>query len=232
MNTAIILAAGKGTRMNAGMNKQFIHINGKPLLAWTIEAFQSCIAIDSIILVAGRDDLQLCKERILDAYGFDKVDKLVCGGSLRQKSVYNGILELDRYCGVVVIHDGARPVVTGGIIERCIEGAKKYGAVSSGMPAKETIKILNEEGFVECTPERGKVWITQTPQAFKPDIIRKAHENAAAKGIAGTDDAFLVEHMGIKVKMLEGSYENIKVTTPEDIIIAEALMTKNAITVK
>jgi len=226
MNTAIILAAGKGTRMNAGMNKQFIHINGKPLLAWTMEAFQNCNAIDSIILIADRSELQLCKEQILDAYVFDKVDKLVCGGSVRQESVYNGILELDKLCGVVVIHDGARPVVNGDIIERCIEGAKKYGAVSSGMPVKDTIKILDKEGFVEYTPERGKLWVTQTPQAFKPDIIRKAHERAIAKGISGTDDAFLVEYMGIKVKMLEGSYENIKVTTPEDIIIAEMLIGK------
>ncbi|HYF81844.1 MAG TPA: 2-C-methyl-D-erythritol 4-phosphate cytidylyltransferase [Clostridia bacterium] len=227
MNTAIILAAGKGARMNAGMNKQFIHIKGRPLLAHTLEAFQSCKAIDSIILVAGKDELQLCKEQIIDAFGFDKVDKLVEGGSERQQSVYNGILQLDDECEVVVIQDGARPIVPDGIIERCIEGAKAYGAVSAGMPAKETIKILDAEGFVECTPDRGKVWITQTPQAFRPDIIKKAHASAGNEGISGTDDAFLVERMGIKVKMIESTYENIKVTTPEDIIIAETIMNKN-----
>jgi len=226
MNTAIVLAAGKGTRMNAGMNKQFMLINDKPLLAQTLAAFQSCSAIDSIILVAGREELKTCKEQILDVYGFDKVDKLVSGGSERQQSVYNGILELEDDCNIVVIHDGARPILPEGIIERCIEGAKIYGAVSAGMPAKETIKILNEEGFVQYTPERGKVWVTQTPQAFKRDIIEKAHETANIKGISGTDDAFLVECMGIKVKMLEGSYENIKITTPEDIILAEAIMRK------
>ncbi len=224
MNTAIVLAAGKGTRMNAGMNKQFMLINDRPLLAQTLAAFQSCNAIDSIILVAGREELKTCKEQILDVYGFDKVDKLVSGGSERQQSVYNGILELEDDCNIVVIHDGARPILPEGIIERCIEGAKIYGAVSAGMPAKETIKILNEEGFVQYTPERGKVWVTQTPQAFKRDIIEKAHETANIKGISGTDDAFLVECMGIKVKMLEGSYENIKITTPEDIIFAEAIM--------
>ena len=226
MNTAIILAAGKGARMNAGMNKQFILLNGKPLLAHTLEAFQSCKEIDSIILVAGSDELQLCKEQILDAYGFDKVDKLVSGGSERQQSVYNGIVEVDESCSVLVIHDGARPIVPDNIIERCIEGAKVYGAVSAGMPAKETIKVLDKDGFVECTPERGRLWVTQTPQAFKLDIIRKAHESAGSKGISGTDDAVLVENMGIKVKMIESSYENIKVTTPEDIIIAETLMNK------
>ncbi|MBP7072700.1 MAG: 2-C-methyl-D-erythritol 4-phosphate cytidylyltransferase [Clostridia bacterium] len=226
MNTAIVLAAGKGTRMNAGMNKQFMLINDRPLLAQTLAAFQSCNAIDSIILVAGREELKTCKEQILDVYGFDKVDKLVSGGSERQQSVYNGILELEDDCNIVVIHDGARPILPEGIIERCIEGAKIYGAVSAGMPAKETIKILNEEGFVQYTPERGKVWVTQTPQAFKRDIIEKAHETANIKGISGTDDAFLVECMGIKVKMLEGSYENIKITTPEDIILAEAIMRK------
>jgi 2-C-methyl-D-erythritol 4-phosphate cytidylyltransferase len=227
MNTAIILAAGKGTRMNAGINKQFIQICGKPLLAHTLQAFQSCKEIDRIILVAGREELQLCREQILDVYDFDKVDKLVVGGSERQQSVYNGIMELYESCGIVVIHDGARPIVTDNIIERCIDGARVYGAVSAGMPVKETIKVLDEDGFVKCTPERGKLWVTQTPQAFKPNIIRRAHESAASKGISGTDDAFLVENIGIKVKMIESSYENIKVTTPEDIVIAETLMIKN-----
>lgn len=224
MNTAIIVAAGKGTRMNAGINKQFIPICGKPLLALTLQAFQNCKEIDRIVLVSGKEELLLCREQILDVYGFDKVDKLVEGGSERQQSVYNGLAELDESCGVVVIHDGARPIVTGNIIERCIEGAKLYGAVSAGMPVKETIKVLDDNGFVQYTPERGKLWVTQTPQAFKPDIIRKAHESAAAKGISGTDDAFLVESLGIKVKMIESSYENIKVTTPEDIVIAETLI--------
>jgi 2-C-methyl-D-erythritol 4-phosphate cytidylyltransferase len=226
MNTAIILAAGKGARMNAGMNKQFILLNGKPLLVHTLEAFQNCKEIDSIILVAGRDELQLCKEQILEAYAFSKVDRLVEGGRERQQSVYNGIKSLDKECKVVVIHDGARPIVPTGIIEKCIEAALAYGAVSAGMPAKETIKILDEEGFVECTPERGRVWITQTPQAFQYDLIKKAHESAGDKGILGTDDAFLVERMGVKVKMIESTYENIKVTTPEDIIIAETIMNK------
>lgn len=226
MNTAIVLAAGKGARMNAKMNKQYMLINGKPLLAQTLAAFQGCNAINSIILVVGKEELKTCKKQIIDVYGFDKVDKLIPGGSERQQSVYNGIMELKDDCSIVVIHDGARPILPEGIIERCIEGAKIYGAVSAGMPAKETVKILDEEGFAAYTPERGKVWVTQTPQAFRHDIIRRAHENANIKGISGTDDAFLVESMGIKVKMIEGSYENIKVTTPEDIIIAETLMKK------
>ena len=226
MNTAIILAAGKGARMNAGMNKQFIHINGKPLLAHTLEAFQTCEAIDSIMLVAGKDELQLCKEQIVDAFGFNKVDKLVEGGSERQQSVYNGILQLDDQCEVVVIHDGARPILAADIIERCIEGAKEFGAVTAGMPVKETIKVVDEDGFVDYTPERWKLWVTQTPQAFRADIIREAHESAASKGLSGTDDAFLVENTGCKVKMIESSYENIKVTTPEDIILAKIIMNK------
>lgn len=229
MNTAIIVAAGKGTRMSAGMNKLFMRINGKPLLAHTLQIFQSCKAIDSIIIVTGRQEMQLCKEQILDTYGFDKVDKLVCGGGERQQSVLNGIRSLNESCSIVVVHDGARPIVSDGIIERCIEGAELYGAVSAGMPVKETIKLVNEEGFVEYTPERERVWITQTPQAFKMDIIREAHETANIKGIKGTDDAFLVEHMGIKVKMIEGNYENIKVTTPEDLIIVETIINKKMI---
>lgn len=226
MNTAIILAAGKGKRMNAGMNKQFINLKGRPLLAHTLEAFQNCEAIDSIILVAGMDELQLCKEQVLDVYPFTKVDKLIKGGDERQQSVYNGLAALDTGCEVVVIHDGARPIVPGNIIEKCIEGAKAYGAVSAGMPAKETVKILDGNGFVECTPKRETVWVTQTPQAFQPEIIRRAHENALGGGISGTDDAFLAECLGIKVKMIESSYENIKVTTPEDIILAEIILNK------
>ena len=226
MNTAIIVAAGKGTRMNAGMNKLFMIIKGKPLLAHTLQIFQSCKAIDSIIIVTDREEMQLCKEQILDAYDFDKVDKLVCGGRERQQSVLNGIRALKENCSIVVVHDGARPIVSDGIIKRCIEGAELLGAVSAGMPVKETIKLVDEENFVEYTPKRERVWITQTPQAFQRDIIREAHEIADIKGIRGTDDASLVEHMGIKVKMIEGSYENIKITTPEDLIIVETLMDK------
>lgn len=226
MNAAIILAAGKGTRMNAGMNKQFIHINSKPLLAHTLKIFQNCKAVDSIILVAGKDELELCREQIVDAYGFSKVDRLVEGGNERQQSVYNGIEQLGDKCEVVVIHDGARPIISEDIIERCIEGAKAFGAVSAGMPAKETIKILDADGFVEYTPNREKVWVTQTPQAFRTEIIRKAHENAQREGISGTDDAYLVECLGLKVRMEECSYENIKVTTPEDIILAEIILNK------
>lgn len=224
MNTAIVLAAGRGSRMNAGMNKQFMPILGKPLLAHTLEIFQSCSLVDSIILVAGRGELELCRKLIVEAHGFSKVDKLIEGGSERQESVYNGLLALEEDCGIVLIHDGARPIITGNLIERCIEGAKEYGAVSAGMPAKETVKILDGKGYVKYTPQRELVWITQTPQAFRRDLIKKAHENAIAEGISGTDDASLVEILGDKVKMLESSYENIKVTTPEDIIVAETLM--------
>ncbi|MGE5679029.1 MAG: 2-C-methyl-D-erythritol 4-phosphate cytidylyltransferase [Pseudomonadota bacterium] len=230
MNTAIVLAAGRGNRMNAGMNKQFMPILGKPLLAHTIGIFQVCSQVDSIILVAGRGELELCRKLIVEPYGFSKVDKLVEGGSERQESVYKGLLALEDDCGIVLIHDGARPILPGDIIERCIEGAEKYGAVSAGMPAKETVKILDGKGFVKYTPQRELVWITQTPQAFRRELIRKAHENAISEGISGTDDASLVEILGEKVKMLESSYENIKITTPEDIIVAETLMGRRSYT--
>jgi 2-C-methyl-D-erythritol 4-phosphate cytidylyltransferase len=224
MNTAIVLAAGRGSRMNAGMNKQFMPILGKPLLAHTLEIFQACRQVGSIILVAGKGELELCRKLIVEPYGFSKVDKLIEGGNERQESVYKGLLALEADCGIVLIHDGARPILPGDIIERCIEGAEKYGAVSAGMPAKETVKILDNKGFVKYTPQRELVWITQTPQAFRRDLIKRAHENAIAEGISGTDDASLVEILGEKVKMLESSYENIKITTPEDIIVAETLM--------
>lgn len=224
MNTAVIVAAGRGTRMGAGINKQFIPLLDKPVLAHTLAAFQKSSGIDSIILVAGKDELQFCKKQVLNAYGFAKVDKLVEGGSIRQESVYNGLLEVDKRSEIVLIHDGARPIVKQELINRCIEGAKAYGAVSAGVPIKETVKMVTRDHCVEYTPNRENVWVTQTPQAFKLEIIMSAHENARRKGIIGTDDASLVECGGSVVRMIEGYYENIKITTPEDLITAETVL--------
>ncbi len=224
MNTVIILAAGRGTRMKAEMNKQYLLLKGRPIIAHTISVFEKSPLIDEIILVINKNDVDVCKKNILKKYKFKKVKKVIIGGKERQRSVYNGILEVNKKSEVVLIHDGARPIVSDQIIERCIRGAKEYGAVSAGVPIKETIKIMKSDRFVHFTPKRENVWITQTPQAFKTEIIKKAHEIAIEEDVLGTDDAMLIEHIGEKVKMIEGDYENIKITTPEDLITVEAIL--------
>lgn len=224
MNTAIILAAGKGTRMRAEFNKQYLLLKGKPIIAHTLDVFESSSLIDEIILVINKNDLELCKKNILEKFKFKKVVKIINGGAQRQDSVLNGLMHMNNKSKTVLIHDGARPLVTKETIKRCIEGAKKFGAVSVGVPIKDTIKIMKDDGFVSFTPKRENVWITQTPQGFKTEIIKEAHSFADKKGLLGTDDAMLVEQMGKDVKMVEGDYENIKITTPEDLITAEAIL--------
>ncbi|MDF2548396.1 MAG: 2-C-methyl-D-erythritol 4-phosphate cytidylyltransferase [Anaerosolibacter sp.] len=224
MNTAIILAAGQGKRMNAASNKQYLILKEKPIIAHTINAFEKCALIDEIILVVHEHEQEFCQKSILEKYKYTKIKGLVKGGKERQESVYNGLKEIGEETNIVLIHDGARPLITEQVIQRCIHGAIEHGAVSAGVPIKETIKIMGKDRFVSYTPKREDVWVTQTPQAFQKDIILKAHEFAIAQEILGTDDAMLVEHMGLKIKMVEGDYENIKITTPEDLIAAEAIL--------
>ncbi|SHJ36618.1 2-C-methyl-D-erythritol 4-phosphate cytidylyltransferase [Geosporobacter subterraneus DSM 17957] len=224
MNSAIILAAGKGARMKAELNKQYLVLKDKPIIAHTLTVFENCSLIDEIILVINPEEKEICKKRILERFKYKKITQLVSGGSERQESVHNGLNAVDQRAEIVLIHDGARPLVTSKIIERCVQGAKAYGAVSAGVPIKETIKIMTKDRFVQYTPKREDVWITQTPQAFRIDIIREAHDFAIRHEVLGTDDAMLVEHMGAKVKMVEGDYENLKITTPEDLIAAEAIL--------
>lgn len=224
MNTVIILAAGKGSRMKAELNKQYLILKEKPVLAHTIEVFQESDMIDEIILVVSESEHELCKKEILDQYNYTKVKRMVSGGAERQLSVFNGLNELSEETDIVLIHDGARPLITKKVIERCVVGAKEFGAVSAGVPIKETIKIMKKDKFVKYTPNRENVWVTQTPQAFKVDIIKKAHKFAMESNLLGTDDAMLVEHIGETVKMIEGNYENIKITTPDDLITAEAIL--------
>ncbi|MBB6217405.1 2-C-methyl-D-erythritol 4-phosphate cytidylyltransferase [Anaerosolibacter carboniphilus] len=224
MNTAIILAAGQGKRMNAASNKQYLILKDRPILAHTISTFEKCTLIQQIILVVHEDEQEFCRKNVIEKYKYTKIKRLVKGGKERQESVYNGLMAIDKETSIVLIHDGARPLITEQVIQRCIHGASAYGAASAGVPIKETIKIMGKDRFVSYTPKREDVWITQTPQAFQKEIILKAHEFAISQEILGTDDAMLVEHMGIKIKMVEGDYENIKITTPEDLIAAEAIL--------
>lgn len=221
--SAVIVAAGKGSRMNMEMNKQYIEICGVPILARAIEHFQECKLIQEIIVVVNADDIIYCSESIIREFSFTKVKTIVAGGAERQDSVYNGLLEVDKSCEIVLIHDGARPFISDENIRECIRAAGEFGAASLAVPVKDTIKKADKNGFVEETLDRSNLQSIQTPQGFRLETILDAHKIAAEKGIKGTDDAVLAEIAGYKLKLVKGSYYNIKVTTCEDLILATAI---------
>jgi 2-C-methyl-D-erythritol 4-phosphate cytidylyltransferase len=221
--SVVIVAAGKGTRMNMDISKQYVEVARKPVLARTIQAFEDCDFIHEIILVVNEYDILHCKQEIIEKYGFQKVKSLVSGGSERQSSVYNGLREVNKACEVVLIHDGARPFIEENTILACVEGALLFDACCTAVPVKDTIKTASEDGFIKETLKRSDLWSIQTPQAFKYQVIMDAHRRAAEEGFLGTDDAVLVERAGFIVKLIKGSYNNIKITTQEDLTFAEAI---------
>lgn len=221
--SVIIPAAGMGRRMNASVNKQYLKINEKPILAYTLDVFENCPLVDEIILVINPEEQQLCREQVIEAYSYTKI-KVTAGGNTRQESVYAGLKAVNPLTKIVLIHDGARPLIRESVIRRSIEETIKHRATVVGVPAKNTIKVMNEAGFVEATPDRNYLVEIQTPQTFAYDLITEAHQKALASGVVGTDDAFLVEWMQIPVKIVVGDYTNIKITTPEDLTIAAAII--------
>lgn len=223
---AVIVAAGKSKRMGSGINKQHIILGEMPVLAHVLITFDNIDSIDRIVVVTGTEDIDYCKENIIKKYNIRKDVKIVSGGDERQYSMFNGLRALNGECDIVITHDGARPFVTSKIIERSVEEAFLYGAAACAVPVKDTIKICDEENFVTGTPDRAKLFVVQTPQTFKFDILYKAHASAAEEGFTATDDTALVERRGARVKLFEGSYENVKITTVEDIYIAEAILKK------
>lgn len=228
--TAIVLAGGSGKRMNSAVKKQFLTICDKPLLYYSLKAFEESF-IDSIILVASEEDKNYCQEEIIDKYHFQKVEKIVSGGKERYHSVANGVMAAGE-TDYIFIHDGARPFVTQDMLKRLLHEVQKSSACVAGMPVKDTIKIADTDGYIETTPRRDLVWMIQTPQVFSYELISKAYailikeeEALLKKGISITDDAMVVETLlGERVKLVEGSYKNIKITTPEDIGIAEGFL--------
>jgi 2-C-methyl-D-erythritol 4-phosphate cytidylyltransferase len=221
---AIIPAAGKGKRIGMGINKPYLLLGNKPILVHTLETFEKCDFIEEVIVVVNRTDKERC-QRILKKHGLRKVKEIVSGGAKRSHSVYRGLKKVNSSCGIVVIHDGVRPFLTRQMIRKSVEGAKKYGACAVGMPAIDTIKKVSGGGFVEKTPERKKLWFIQTPQTFKYKLLLKAYLKAKKNGFEGTtDDSFLVERMGYKVKLIRGSYDNLKITTPQDLVTARAIL--------
>ncbi|SHH75445.1 2-C-methyl-D-erythritol 4-phosphate cytidylyltransferase [Caloranaerobacter azorensis DSM 13643] len=224
--SVIVPAAGMGKRMNSKINKQFIKIKDIPVLARTLMEFNKCDYIDEIIVVTRYDEIDFCQKEIIDKYKLDKVKKVIQGGKERQDSVYNGLKEVNKKSDIVLIHDGARPFVKRNIIEENIKFALEYGACVTGVPVKDTIKKVDLNGEIISTPNRKELWAIQTPQTFRYDLILKAYEKAKLDNFLGTDDSMLVERIGYKVKIVMGDYSNIKITTPEDLIIAETLVDK------
>ena len=223
MNGVVIVAAGTGSRMNIGINKQFIKLEGKEIIAYTIEKFYNNSNIEDIVVVVKEDESEFCKKEILDKYNFKNV-KIAYGGKERQDSVYNGLKLLDEKCDVVLIHDGARPFVSDKIIDKSIEEAKEHKAIVVGVPVKDTIKVIDNDKNIVDTPNRSVLWAVQTPQTFDYNILIDAYKDAFKNKFYGTDDAMLVERIGYKVKMLEGSYNNIKITTQEDLNIGSQIL--------
>ena len=224
-NTAIVLAAGQGKRMHSKIQKQFMELGGIPVLCHSLRCFQESPQIRDIILVTGKEYVSWCKEEIVDKYGFSKVSAVVSGGKERYDSVYEGLCAC-KNTDYVLIHDGARPFIDEAIIQRGLSAAAETGASVVGMPSKDTVKIADAEGNVSETPDRSRVWIVQTPQIFEYSLIYGAYTSIRTKDMTGiTDDAMVAEHeTGVKIRFSEGSYQNIKITTPEDLAVAEAFL--------
>lgn len=222
--SVIIVAAGSGKRMKSAIAKQYLDLKGKSILSYTVDAFEKSPAVNEIILVTGRDEIAFVKKEIVERYGYDKVKAVVEGGSERQYSVKNGLDAVSSDCDVVMVHDGVRPFIEQELIERLACEAMENGACVAGVPSKDTIKICDKNGFVESTPDRSCLWHAQTPQSFKYDILKNAYEQAERDGFLATDDSALAERAGYKIKMIESSYDNIKITTPEDLYVGERIL--------
>lgn len=225
MISVLIAAGGKGSRMGAQKNKIFLMLNNKEIIAHTMLSFENHPQIDEIIVVGAKDEHQKIAE-IADKYKISKFRASTTGGETRQMSVYNGLGFVSG--DIVLIHDAARALITQEEITRVIDDVTKYGAASAGVKCKDTLKVADENGIIISTPDRESMYQIQTPQAFKTDEIIRAHKEALEQGFSATDDCMVADLIGIKVKITEGSYENIKITTPEDIIIAEEILQKRS----
>lgn len=231
---AIVLSAGTGSRMKSDIPKQYMDLNGKPVIYYSLKAFEES-PVSSIVLVTGKDDVEYCKKEIVEKYQFEKVVAVVDGGKERYDSVYQGLLQLNRsdelLADYVMVHDGARPMVDQGIIKRSIECLEKEQACVVAVPVKDTIKIADENGYVSSTPSRETLWSVQTPQSFSFSLLKQSYEKVYRDMEEGkeipliTDDAMVVSYASEqKVKFVMGDYCNIKITTPEDINIAKMML--------
>ena len=210
--------------MAHSVKKPYLELAQKPILAHTIQRFERNSAVDAIFVIVDQADFNECHATVLGPYAFTKVQKLVEGGETRQMSVYNGIRALSADVDFVIVHDGVRPFVTDEVIFACLAAADECGAAVAAVPVKDTIKIANTDGFIVETPAREQLWAVQTPQVFRKSLLEEAHQAAQAQQLTATDDASLVEQLGFPVKLVKGSYANLKITTPVDLQIAEVLL--------
>jgi 2-C-methyl-D-erythritol 4-phosphate cytidylyltransferase len=219
---AILPAAGSGSRMGIKTKKQYFELAGTPLVGYALKTMEACSVVQNIVIVVTPGEEEYCRSTVVDKLGLNKVAAIVPGGKERQDSVYNGLLALSPDTDIVVVHDGARPLFSRDILESVIEAAQNYGAATCAVPAKDTVKLADEDNFVTRTLPREHTWLVQTPQAFRYELIIEAHRRARAHNFLATDDTALVEFLGGQVKLVMGSYDNIKITTLEDLDVALA----------
>ena len=224
--SVIIPAAGQGKRMKTEKNKQFLLLADKEILAHTINKFERESMVDEIIVVATEEEIDYCREEVVKKYKFEKVSQVIAGGETRQDSVHNGLKAVAKSSNYVLIHDGARPFITTELIEKVIKEVTEYEAAAVGVPVKDTIKVINSDNMIINTPDRSKLVAIQTPQAFDKELITTAYQKALSDDYTGTDSASLVERMNQTVKLVQGSYENIKITTPEDLEVGEKILAR------
>lgn len=221
---AIIPAAGSGKRMGGGTAKQLLPLRGHPVLAYTLAVFQAAAEIEGIILVVPQDLVDRCLADIVRTYSFSKVTDVVPGGAERQESVHMALARVPSDCQTVVVHDGVRPLLTPNTLAGVLAASRGKPGLVVGVPVRDTIKVIDELGRVRETPRRETLWAAQTPQVFPTEILREAYRRALEDGFAGTDDASLVERLGYPVEVFPGSGENLKITAPEDLLLAEAIL--------
>jgi len=224
MISAIIVAGGKGVRMGKKIRKQYLMLRNLPVLSHTLLPFDECSQVDKMFLVAPEGDIEFCQKTVLSPLSLGKEVTLVPGGAERQESVYNGLLAVSDSSGTVLIHDGVRPFVRPELISHCVRVAEEFGACIPAIPVSDTLKRADDSGNIERTLDRKGIWLAQTPQAFQYGLIMDAHEQARTDGYIGTDDASLVERLGKPVRIINGSSRNIKITTPEDLRLAEGML--------
>ena len=223
MVSVIFPAAGQGKRMQAGINKVLLTLGGEPILTRTLKTFSAVEEVGELIVVVAADEVAAVERQLQKVTGL-KPFQVAAGGSERQYSIYNGLQRVADTADVVLVHDAARPLVTVKTIQAVIDSARAKGGAIAAVPAKNTIKVVDKDGLVESTPPRSTLWEVQTPQGFRKDILLKANEQALQDNFLGTDDASLVERIGVPVAVVKSDYRNIKVTTPEDLLIAEAFL--------
>ncbi|MDF9407515.1 2-C-methyl-D-erythritol 4-phosphate cytidylyltransferase [Pelotomaculum isophthalicicum JI] len=221
---AVIPAAGRGARMGLPVKKQFLQLEGIPVIGHTLKVIADSPVVHDIVLVASPGEEAYCRNAIVERFGIRKIAAIVPGGSERQESVYNGLLALSADTDIVLIHDGARPLLRPEELPAIVDAGARYGAATLAVPVKDTVKLSGEDEFVAGTLPRERLWLTQTPQAFRYQLIIEAHQRAMQGKYTGTDDAGLVEILGQPVKIVAGSYENLKITTPEDLLVASAII--------